>query len=322
MRFRARARDGDVATAFLSAILEVVPGDVAVVAPHLEMHGVRCSDEEVFWLTRECTKDDMMSHPGILHRYGQAVTVSDRLSLIRWRRTACYQKTFRVLGMVDDLGIDIRSESGPPLVQACVMRAGWRKFSDEERALLTLLAGHYPAAHREAETAIRTRLSLQSSIEGAMNGGVIFVDERARVTAWSEQTRSAVARVFGLSLKAAKSLPPELRDWLGVGSATPFLRTGGGRRAEFIFLPDPAGGGVIVVRGLELDVPIQCRLLTPREREIAGWAARGLRNAEIATRLAVSPGTVKRHLENIFGKLGVRNRLELTLWAQRAPDSP
>ena len=54
---------------------------------------------------------------------------------------------------------------------------------------------------------------------------------------------------------------------------------------------------------LEADLP-----LTRREREILEWVERGRTNAEIAEVLWLSPGTVRKHLENAYGKLGVRTR--------------
>ena len=48
--------------------------------------------------------------------------------------------------------------------------------------------------------------------------------------------------------------------------------------------------------------------LTAREAEILELVAAGLTNAAIAERLWVSPGTVKKHLENVYAKLGVANR--------------
>jgi DNA-binding CsgD family transcriptional regulator len=48
--------------------------------------------------------------------------------------------------------------------------------------------------------------------------------------------------------------------------------------------------------------------LTPREREILQLAAEGLSGPSIAERLFVSPGTVKSHFQNIYAKLGVRDR--------------
>jgi DNA-binding NarL/FixJ family response regulator len=55
--------------------------------------------------------------------------------------------------------------------------------------------------------------------------------------------------------------------------------------------------------------------LTPRESEIVRYVASGLRNNEVAERLSITESTVKTHLNNIFQKLGVRDRLELTHYA-------
>jgi DNA-binding CsgD family transcriptional regulator len=48
--------------------------------------------------------------------------------------------------------------------------------------------------------------------------------------------------------------------------------------------------------------------LTPREREILGWVEAGKTNAQIAQTLWISPLTVRKHLENVYEKLGVRTR--------------
>ena len=50
------------------------------------------------------------------------------------------------------------------------------------------------------------------------------------------------------------------------------------------------------------------RTLTPREHEVVELVAEGKTNAEIARQLWISPGTVRRHLENVFAKLGVHTR--------------
>jgi DNA-binding NarL/FixJ family response regulator len=58
--------------------------------------------------------------------------------------------------------------------------------------------------------------------------------------------------------------------------------------------------------------------LSNRETEIARCVAAGLRNAEVAQRLSIGESTVKTHLNNIFHKLGIRDRVELALYAHRA----
>lgn len=50
--------------------------------------------------------------------------------------------------------------------------------------------------------------------------------------------------------------------------------------------------------------------LSDRELEVLALAARGMSNAQIASRLYISEGTVKRHLTNVYAKLGVASRVE------------
>lgn len=57
--------------------------------------------------------------------------------------------------------------------------------------------------------------------------------------------------------------------------------------------------------------------LTTRESEVVRCVALGMRNAEIAERCRISEATVKTHINNIFQKLDVRDRVELTRYAFR-----
>jgi DNA-binding CsgD family transcriptional regulator len=57
--------------------------------------------------------------------------------------------------------------------------------------------------------------------------------------------------------------------------------------------------------------------LTRREAEVLLWIARGQSNAEIAFSLHISPRTVKKHLEHVFRKLGVKTRLAAAVQAGR-----
>jgi two-component system, NarL family, nitrate/nitrite response regulator NarL len=54
--------------------------------------------------------------------------------------------------------------------------------------------------------------------------------------------------------------------------------------------------------------------LTPREFEVIKAVVSGYPNKEIAGQLSISEQTVKHHVTSIFDKLGVYNRLELTLF--------
>ncbi|MER5405763.1 LuxR C-terminal-related transcriptional regulator [Streptomyces sp. NPDC002769] len=59
-------------------------------------------------------------------------------------------------------------------------------------------------------------------------------------------------------------------------------------------------------------------LLTPQQLRIARCVAEGATNREVALRLSVSPRTVDHHLRNVFAALGVRSRVELSRWLDRA----
>jgi len=55
--------------------------------------------------------------------------------------------------------------------------------------------------------------------------------------------------------------------------------------------------------------------LTERETEVVRLVARGLKNEEIARELYIGEGTVKTHLRNIFGKLGLEDRSQVVISA-------
>ena len=53
--------------------------------------------------------------------------------------------------------------------------------------------------------------------------------------------------------------------------------------------------------------------LSPREYEVARLVATGHSNRQIAERLILSEQTVKNHIQSIFRKLAISNRVELTI---------
>jgi DNA-binding NarL/FixJ family response regulator len=57
--------------------------------------------------------------------------------------------------------------------------------------------------------------------------------------------------------------------------------------------------------------------LTDRERQVLALLASGLANKQIARRLGISEKTVKGHLTNLFQRIGVSDRTQAALWAER-----
>src|SRR6266540_1236842 len=105
---------------------------------------------------------------------------------------------------------------------------------------------------------------------------------------------------FGHLWRAAQTrrrLPAALADWLEVGSGT-MRRQRGDRRLTI----DRSGDALL------LEETREELGLTARERQILAWVARGKTNPEIAELLWIAPTTVRKHLEHVYAKLGVRTR--------------
>jgi DNA-binding NarL/FixJ family response regulator len=78
-------------------------------------------------------------------------------------------------------------------------------------------------------------------------------------------------------------------------------------------LSPKAAQALVAARGEREPAP----QLTPREDEVLSLLAEGLPNKLIARRLDISEKTVKAHLTSVFQRIGVTDRTQAALWAQR-----
>ena len=128
-------------------------------------------------------------------------------------------------------------------------------------------------------------------------GLVLHHDESADHVRWVEVTRHALGDAeFTVAWAHGRGLPrvDAIREALEVGASSQATKS------MITSSPDlPAG-------------------LTPREAEVLRLVAQGRSNRDIADVLVLSPRTIKRHIENIFDKLGVSSRAAATAFALRS----
>ncbi|EST38581.1 hypothetical protein N566_06570 [Streptomycetaceae bacterium MP113-05] len=106
------------------------------------------------------------------------------------------------------------------------------------------------------------------------------------------------------------------RELLGLGAGAYLVK--GSTRHELVaaihsVVVDRGPGHVILSvsqQGLDRVEQSSGNLLSVREREVLALTAQALSNSQIARRLSIAEGTVKRHLRNIYGKLGAVSRLD------------
>ena len=269
----------------------------------------------------------LREHPLVNHyrrtRDGSARTISDFLTRRQFHETAIYREFFRGIGVefMVCLWLPDRGANSAALAFA----RDRRPFSERERLMLNLLRPHLFQAHRNAETIqqLRDEAALTARAVDACARGVVTLDAKGAVRLCSARARQWLTLYFGNS-RAPDSLPDTVRRWTRhqqslatnanhlPGERGPLVVERDGHQLSIRLLADSVAGQQTLVleeRRTELSAaPLQSLGLTAREAEVLLWVAQGKTNPEIGTILGLSPGTVHKHTEHIFEKLGVETR--------------
>jgi DNA-binding CsgD family transcriptional regulator len=239
-----------------------------------------------------------------------AVKFSDGVSRREFCRTLTYKLLFEPLGLRDSLELRLRTGPGRWIAKLAFDRNG-RDFTARDRIILDALKPHLMQLLRTAET--RSRLRAALALHESTGAAVVLLEAHGRVEFASSAARELLERYFGDS---GAQLPAPLATWLRErrrGATSEPLRVDVGDR---LLRVEPVDGALLLEEQRRLP------RLTAREREILDLVAEGRSNVEIAERLWVSPLTVRKHLENIFAKLGVHTRTAAAALFRERPPHP
>jgi DNA-binding CsgD family transcriptional regulator len=222
----------------------------------------------------------------------RALKLSDFVTPHELRRREIYSEWFRPWGVEHEMSVGLDA----PIWHTKVFffgRGGRRDFDERDRAVLELLRPHLARLYRAAQDRRRARDSLE--LLGRNERGVVLLDEAGRIESRTPEARRLLDRYFGA---IGARLPDDVVGWRRRALPGEPLTV---RRADASLVLHSVGSALLLEERRD-------SRLTAREREVLDLVAEGKTNAEIAAALWISPGTVRRHLDNVFRKLGVHTR--------------
>jgi DNA-binding CsgD family transcriptional regulator len=243
----------------------------------------------------------MAEHPVCRHwresgRF-DALRLSDVITRRELHQNRWYEVALRAWGVEHELKVRLAS---PPWCAKTFMfgRKPGRDFTKRDRLVLKLLTPHLTYLWQAA----RTRRLLAAALGElerapatdatgvallAPGGGIEFASLSAHRLLHTYFAASSLGR-----------LPSAVVSWLESGNGEQLHRRRGARSLAVERL-----GDTLLLRETHSETE-----LTAREQEVLTWVARGKTNAQIAELLWLAPSTVRKHLENVYGKLGVKTR--------------
>jgi DNA-binding CsgD family transcriptional regulator/PAS domain-containing protein len=334
VRAVGQARDPDeFLRVALHGVMELVPCPVASINEINPM-----ADRVIFWVepasfrppegASEALADLSGEHPLIRHAAetgdGSAQRISDFWTQAEFHASALYRLVYEPMGV--EYQISVTLPAPKPVVLGLALSREDRDFSERDRTVLNLARPHLAQAWRSAREQERLRGLVDAANDAVAQEGagmVVLWDPPVELTPGALVT---VYRFFGRP-SPASPLPSRVEKWVAaqrdrleederLDVMRPLSAEVAGRRCTLRYLPPQAGHPGAILVGTQGNQPsgrsFEALGLSAREAEIVRWVTVGDSNAAIATRLHLAPGTVKKHLDHVYAKLGVRGRGPLT----------
>ncbi len=277
-----------------------------------------------------CFDRHFFAHPLVCfhrqHPDGGTHRLSDSLALAAFRRTSLYADYYRRIGIEHVVAVPLHVDTDV-LVSMVLNRSG-RDFNTRELALLDAVRAPLVTLYHHARMADHLA-AVEASLRAQVGAGAwheIEVDGAGRIR---RASRHAL-RLLGVQSGAGPgaTLPQDVIAWLRRLQVRPVVGT---------VLRRDSVDGSLALRAIPLVAHGIWRLLiaqaapspsaaaspggvalTPRERDVLGWVRQGKSDLQIAAILGISVRTVQKHLERVYAKLGVENRVAAVMRVSEA----
>jgi DNA-binding NarL/FixJ family response regulator len=250
------------------------------------------------------------------------------------QREGFYQQFLRPLVLEDQMFLflaDVNSGRWSELAQvnttlkALIIGRFNRSFTERDRTILNLLRSHIFQAYanaRQYQQLQQEKCQLQQSLSHL---GVIVLDCQQRIVSIAPQAIIWLETYFAKSTLLHQQLPDRLRSWLRYqidcltqNSAVPHvclpLRIQcAGRELTIRLTIEPQHTQYLLLlteQTLSSLNSLALLGLSQRETEVLKLIIEGEDNKAIAAQLSVNISTIRKHLENIYTKFGVKSRTE------------
>jgi DNA-binding CsgD family transcriptional regulator len=252
---------------------------------------------------------------------GSARRFSDLITREELHNTRLYQEFYRLIGLEYQMSVTLPA----PAPKVFVLGDSDKDFTDADCQIMNRIRPHLSQKWRSVRDAERMRATAEMSedVAAAQGWGAVMLSDPpdemipnsfvtlyrhfgrpsrvspfpGRVDRWLSEQRS---RSIGLN-EGSLYRPLSAR----VAQSRVVLRylPPGRTRPDAIIIDAPTTAGPADLEALGL---------TGREAEVVRLVMAGVANKEIAQRLQMASGTVRKHLDNVYAKLGVHSRGALT----------
>lgn len=265
--------------------------------------------ERIFWLL-------MHESPIVIHheRTGDfsPVKLTDFLTRRQLHRLEIHRDFFRPVGIEHRLVVGLPAPRSHTKCFLFDRGAGRRDYEERDRLVLELLRPHLVSCYAAARD---RRLAAALSL-GEDGAGALLVLAPSGHVDFSDRLAGELLRRYFRGEPNGR-VPEQIERWLKHRARR--FDANGSLPPPDVPLTIERNGSRLVVRriGHVLLLQEEDTLLTRREREIVDLLVEGSSNGEIAVALTIAPTTVRKHLENVYAKLGVHTRTAAVARARR-----